>query len=556
MVESIRTAQVAAHLRGSSAEPGWGGTTAAGRDGAPLDDDGDLLFADEADGGEPHSPGSSLLSPWLVLVVDDDDAVHDVTRLVLRDLQHDGRPLRLLHAYTAAQAMAVLRAEPEVALLLLDVVMESPDAGLRLVETVRDQLGNRTLRILLRTGQPGYAPELEAVQRYEIDGYEVKGTLTAQALTARVVAALRCCALLRQMQRTQTGAEALLTLTTALAPITDPVAFAARALDGLGRVLGGPVPCRFFAPAPALKRLGGRTGWVELAAAGVDARPTGEGAALAAGLAAGQPPVQGTMLPLVAGTQTVAALWMADPAEVDGPDLHLRGLLQASLAVQFGHLRAVQRLVRTHEATVFALADLGEFRDTETGAHVQRVAHTSAAIAARLVAVDAFPAELSTEGVATLGMASALHDIGKVSISDAVLRKPGRLDKDERAAMETHAAVGGRILGRAAAHVGEPSVLSVAEEIAMGHHEWFDGRGYPAGLRGAQIPLSARITAVADVFDALTHARPYKEAWPEDKAVDYITDLSGAQFDPQVVKAFLHVLADAGWRQGIAALGG
>ena len=152
-------------------------------------------------------------------------------------------------------------------------------------------------------------------------------------------------------------------------------------------------------------------------------------------------------------------------------------------------------------------------------------------------------------------MASALHDIGKVSISDAILRKPGLLDAEERRAMEAHAAVGGRILGRAAAHVGEPSVLSVAEEIAGGHHEWFDGRGYPKGLRGHQIPLSARITAVADVFDALTHARPYKEPWPEEQALAYIRDLRGAQFDPDVVDAFLTVVEQPSWRTGLEALG-
>jgi HD-GYP domain-containing protein (c-di-GMP phosphodiesterase class II) len=102
--------------------------------------------------------------------------------------------------------------------------------------------------------------------------------------------------------------------------------------------------------------------------------------------------------------------------------------------------------------------------------------------------------------------------------------------------------------------VGEPSVLSIAEDIAACHHEWFDGRGYPRGLVGEQIPLSARITAVADVFDALTHRRPYKAPWPDDQAVAYIRDRSGTQFDPVVVEAFLVVHASPAWRAAIEAL--
>ena len=531
-------------------------SAAARIDGAELDDEalfGCDVAEDEED--EAGTTGPPAAVSWVVLVVDDDQAVHDVTSLVLRGLEHEGRPLRLLHARTAVEAQAHLLAQPEIALMLLDVVMETPDAGLRLVRSAREGLASPSLRILLRTGQPGHAPELDVVRKYEIDGYEFKGTLTAQGLTSRVIAALRCCALLRRIERNRAGSEALLRLTAGLAAETEAARFAQATLLGLGTVLGAESSARFLAPAPV--HLGPRFGapWVELAALGVDGRPAYEAQAVAAALRAGEAPPVGLLLPLSAGASPAAAIWLAAPPDPSLVDSQLVELMQRKIGALFAKLETADRLVRTHQAMVFALADLGEFRDTDTGAHVKRVAHTSACIASQLAATGAFPDELDAELVATVGMASALHDIGKVSISDAILRKPGLLDAEERRAMEAHAAVGGRILGRAAAHVGEPSVLSVAEEIAGGHHEWFDGRGYPKGLRGHQIPLSARITAVADVFDALTHARPYKEPWPEEQALAYIRDLRGAQFDPDVVDAFLTVVEQPSWRTGLEALG-
>lgn len=432
--------------------------------------------------------------------------------------------------------------------------MESPDAGLRLVQAARAGLANPSLRILLRTGQPGHAPELDIVRRYEIDAYEVKGTLTAQGLITRVIAALRCCALLRRMERNRAGAEALLRLTAELATQTEPIQFARATLGGLGDVLGDEGPARFFVPALGPRAPRRIAHWVELAALRVEDRPANEPEGIAEALRAGRAPDGGHLLRLRAGAGPAAALWLGRPPDPSRVDPQLVELLERKLGALYAHLVGVARLVRTHEATVFALADLGEFRDTDTGAHVKRVAHTSACIAAQLAAVGAFAEELDAELIAAVGMASALHDIGKVSISDSILRKPGRLDPSERRIMEAHAAVGGRILGRAAAHVGEPSVLSVAEEIAAGHHEWFDGRGYPRGLRAGEIPLSARITAVADVFDALTHARPYKEPWSEAQALAYIQDLRGQQFDPDVVDAFLIVVEAPAWRAGLEAL--
>jgi PAS domain S-box-containing protein len=172
------------------------------------------------------------------------------------------------------------------------------------------------------------------------------------------------------------------------------------------------------------------------------------------------------------------------------------------------------------------LARAAEFRDDDTGQHTQRVAHLAARLAQALGLPDAF--------VALLRQAAPLHDVGKIAISDLILLKPGKLTEAELATMRTHAAVGAALLSD-----GQSEVMRMAERIAGTHHERWDGSGYPRQLAGEAIPLEGRILAVADVFDALTHDRPYKSAWLVAEAVAEIARQRGTQFDPQVVDAFL-----------------
>jgi response regulator RpfG family c-di-GMP phosphodiesterase len=181
------------------------------------------------------------------------------------------------------------------------------------------------------------------------------------------------------------------------------------------------------------------------------------------------------------------------------------------------------------------LATMAEYHDYATHNHTQRVGQLAALIAQRL--------QLPAEYVSNLRDAAPLHDVGKVGISELILLKPGRLSIDERARMMRHVEIGARILAAA-----RSPVLSLAAEIARTHHERWDGDGYLSGLSGENIPLAGRITAVADVFDALTHERPYKAAWPVDRAQAEIDAQAGHQFDPRVVGAFLslesHVLPE------------
>jgi putative two-component system response regulator len=178
-----------------------------------------------------------------------------------------------------------------------------------------------------------------------------------------------------------------------------------------------------------------------------------------------------------------------------------------------------------HLESLHRLALASEYRDDATHEHPQRVARTAGLIAAGM--------RLMPDQVWTLRHAAQLHDIGKIGVPDEILLKPGPLDPDEFELMKTHTVIGWQILSGSSAHV-----LAVAAHIALSHHERFDGRGYPNGLAGDAIPLPARITAVADVFDTLTHVRPFREAFGVERAVEEVRRMSRTTFDPRVVGAF------------------
>jgi putative two-component system response regulator len=171
------------------------------------------------------------------------------------------------------------------------------------------------------------------------------------------------------------------------------------------------------------------------------------------------------------------------------------------------------------------LALAAEYRDDNTQEHAWRIGRTSGLLA-DAIGLDDGEREL-------IRRAALLHDIGKIGIPDAILLKPDRLTEPERAVMQTHTTIGAEILSGSTS-----SVLSLAEQIALSHHEHWDGRGYPDGRSGQEIPLASRIVAIADVFDALTHQRPYKHAWPVDEAVQEVVGQRARQFDPQLVDAF------------------
>ncbi len=223
-------------------------------------------------------------------------------------------------------------------------------------------------------------------------------------------------------------------------------------------------------------------------------------------------------------------------AEVD--DYITKPFEPAELAAR---LRTADRILalETRDMAIFAMAKLAESRDPETGGHLERVREYSRAIAVQMGLQGPYAEQVTPEFVRLLYITSPLHDIGKVSIPDHVLLKPGRLDDREFEIMKTHAQAGADTLAKAMHAYPKARFLRMAWEIALYHHEWYDGTGYPTGLRGQDIPLAARVFTIADVYDALSSRRVYKEAYSHETARSIIVQSRGTQFDPEVVRAFL-----------------
>lgn len=197
-------------------------------------------------------------------------------------------------------------------------------------------------------------------------------------------------------------------------------------------------------------------------------------------------------------------------------------------------LERTAQVRQREEQIVFRLVSASQYRDSETGAHIRRIGLYSSVIARELA--------WNSEAVNDVRLAAPMHDVGKIGIPDRILQKPGKLTPEEFEIMKQHTEIGGRILD----HPDIP-LLHMAKEIALSHHEKWDGSGYPYGLAGRAIPQSARIVAIADVYDALCHNRVYKPAWPEAKAVSTLIAESGKHFDPEIVEAFLRVLPEIRW---------
>jgi response regulator RpfG family c-di-GMP phosphodiesterase len=488
--------------------------------------------------------------PWKVLVVDDEADVRQLTALNLRGFEFCGRGLQLIEAASAAQAKEQLKAHPDVAVALIDVVMETDDAGLKLVEHIRQVCGNSLLRVVIRTGQPGMAPERYVIDHYDIDDYRDKTELTMQKLYATVRLALKGYRDLQTIELNRQGLSRILSVTPDLYDLhRDKLEDYFRGV--LMQLIG---ICKLGHSAMIstidgmVMTVEGRDVFIRAGAGDFEEAPDNEsrrkqivelctkvvtGHTVSEGLRSGA-----AVIPLAVGKSVFGFVYLEAAEDLSVADRELIQVLANQCAAGLENFRLHHSLEDSYEEAIDMLGQVAEFKDSATGAHIHRIQEYTRRLALEL--------GLDKADVDAFSKASRLHDIGKVGIPDTVLRKPGSLTAQEFAVIQQHSVIGDTILKRSPA-------MALARLVARSHHERWDGSGYPDGTAGTAIPYVARIVAVVDVFDALMSTRPYKGPWSADRAIAEIAAGSGTHFEPAIAEAFLAICRRGGFDDLVSA---
>ncbi|MHA7774394.1 response regulator [Roseibium sp. M-1] len=491
-----------------------------------------ILFSDEPEYADDTG------RPWKIMLVDDEHSIHEVTRLALSGFRFDDRPLQFVSVYSGQEARQAIVEHPDTALIMLDVVMENETAGLEVARFIREEVCNNAVRIVLRTGQPGQAPERDVIARYDINDYKEKTELTSRKLSTLMYASLRSYRDIVELERNKRGLEAVIEASARIFELQSPELFTQGVLEQLSvLVQAGRDNPNCQTDALAVRR--SATGFDVTGALGrflphvgsplsqVRSRQIQE--ALSSALARGSGAItEDSYTGLIRNREGVERLLYlraqcGEPSELDRS---LLGLFERNVAIAFENVDLLNELEQTQSEMVYILGETIETRSNETGHHVKRVAEIS-----KLIALEY---GLSEEEAEIIRFASPLHDIGKIGIPDAILNKPGKLTADEWDIMKTHTTLGYDMLKSS-----RRRVLQAGAIIARDHHEKWVGGGYPSDKSGEDIHLYGRITAVADVFDALGSERCYKHAWPLEDILSLMHEERGRHFEPQLVDILL-----------------
>jgi response regulator RpfG family c-di-GMP phosphodiesterase len=541
-----------------------------------------LGFAGEEEGtlplGRPLKPSSDEANCYKLLIVDDEQEVHTLTRLVLKNYEFEGRGLKLLSAYSGVGARQVLRDNPDVAVILLDVVMETEDSGLQLIRHIREELQDRKVRIILRTGQPGQAPELEVVAQYDINDYKAKTELTSQKLYTAVTSALRSWRDIQTIDRSRRGLRRVIDSSGPLFEGHSLKRFAEGVLDELMQLAGpggaespGKKATDTLSPAAAAKvdesgadAMAGQgdpvdsqvsrgiSGLVALSRggefmitagrgkySGFQGRPVSSVVRDAAGSMVSRAGRMGcefffnnSFVSCIRGDEGQQILFLVRGGRHGiALDRDLIRIYMANVAMAYHNVNLSTEIIETQKEIIHTLGEVVETRSKETANHVLRVGKMAELLALRV--------GLSEEEATVLRVAAPMHDVGKVGIPDAILNKPGALSEDEYETIKTHTTIGWEILGKS-----DRRIIKSAALVAHQHHEHWDGKGYPQQLQGEDIHIFGRITAIVDVFDAVINKRCYRDAKELSDVVGILRHGRGTHFDPELVDTFLAHLTE------------
>lgn len=477
------------------------------------------------------------LKPWKILIADDEKDVHTLSRIVLSSLKFDERNLEILEAYNGTEAKRLLLKNPDCALVLLDVVMDSDDEGLSIVKWIREVVKNQTIRIILRTGQPGDVPEKDLIINYDIDGFKEKTELTDQKLFTSVYTALRSYKDLKSLEDNKKQLEEIIHSSAKI--------FSSKTL-----------PEFIYNSVYYLTPIISDTPYIDIDVIVLEVEMGSYNPIWGSGAFKPFELMSDTLTikdwdtlekSISCNTHIIETNRCAIPAKIPGgrsyviylkqkldfntPNSNLLEIYVRNIEVGLEKILLSREIEDTQKEIIYTLGDVVESRSLETGSHVRRVGEMSYRLA-----ILAGCSEADSQLIKT---ASPMHDIGKISIPETILHKGDKLSSEDMEIVKTHTTKGYEILKGS-----KRRIIKTAAIIALQHHERWDGNGYPMGLKDDHIHLFARITTVVDVFDALLHDRVYKKAWPISDIIDFYKMEKGKIFDPDLTEIFLENIND------------
>ncbi|WP_022941315.1 HD domain-containing phosphohydrolase [Psychromonas hadalis] len=468
---------------------------------------------------------------WNILIVDDEPAVHDVTRLVLRNSVILDRKLALHSAYSAQEAKVLLSSDIDFCMGFIDVVMESEHAGLDLINWIREDLKNSTIRLILRTGQAGNAPEESVISHYDIHDYKTKTELTQRKLTTCVYSSIRSYRDITTIAKSLDAFKKLIASSTSILKVDKISEFASAALTNLLSLMGLDSSSVYIVRheidlfnhiEETYLACSGKFGQIPDTIDNVNEEIRAK--INSAFIEKNSEFTDQYFISFYKTSQDACAvLYIEFDSPPVGFQTNLAEIFSTNVALVLESLVRHQQSETNQRELMYILGDAIEARSKETGAHVKRTALLCHLIAEKL--------QMPTVFVDAITAAAPLHDIGKITVPERILHKPGKLDADEWEIMKQHAESGGAMLARSSLPIAQ-----LGKTLARHHHENWDGSGYPDGLKGKDTPLEARIMAIVDVIDALGSKRSYKEPWSNDKILEFIKSESGIKFQPELVE--------------------
>ncbi|WP_133470373.1 DUF3369 domain-containing protein [Paraglaciecola marina] len=493
----------------------------------------DEIFFAEDDEVEVQFHGT-----WKVLIVDDEPEIHAVTKLALGDFVFQDKRIEFISVFSGAEAKKAFMEHDDISVVLLDVVMETDDAGLIVANFIRNEIDNHFTRIILRTGQPGQAPERDVIVNYDINDYKSKTELTAQKLFSVVIAALRSYHDINVIEENRKGLEKVIAASADIFTLQSFESFIEGIVQQLSSLLGGTKDVAYLTSAVMGPKPINQYHSTELFVfTGKGEYKNKEGLRLEQVISG--PQLSSCMLAyanksLIYEDEYMVAycdskskrgslLYLSGlPSKLSQNDKKLIELFSRNVQIAFDNILFNKELQETQQEVIERLGQALE-QCSEHGRHILRIVKISQILAREI--------GLSKEESETLGLAVPLHDIGKIKIPENILAKSEKLTPEEIEVIRQHADFGYDLLKDSTR-----PLIKAAALIARDHHEYWDGNGYPRGKSGESIHIYCRITSLADAYDVMRHKNSYQDALSAEESLRLVIEQKGKQFDPTLVR--------------------